>query len=174
MSIGWNLWFPLRPLPCRAWLGVFAIGLCLVGRTFGQTASTGALTGVTLDPSGAVLPGVVVHFAKDGGGERNSVTSDENGRFGFLLLEPGKYELQASRLDFEPLSLAQINIHVTETLRLELHLRLATRVEHAQVSSNPLNVQLDSSALGRVVNESAVSGFPSRHKTHSVLDSLGP
>ena len=174
MSIGWNSWFPLRPLPCWAWLGLFAIGLCLVGRTFGQTASTGALTGVMLDPTGAVLPGVVVHLAKDGGGERKSVTSDENGRFGFLLLGPGKYELQASRLDFEPASLTEINIHVTETLRLELHLRLATHVEHAQVSSNPLNVQLDSSALGRVVNESAVSGLPLVTRNFAQIASLSP
>ncbi len=172
--MGWNSWFPLRPLPCRAWLGVFVIGFCLVGRTFGQTASTGAVAGVTLDPSGAVLPGVVVHLAKDGGGERKSVTSDENGRFGFLLLEPGKYELQASRLDFEPVSLAEINIHVTETLRLELHLRLATHVERAQVSSNQLNVQLDSSALGRVVNQSAVSGLPLVTRNFSQIASLSP
>jgi hypothetical protein len=34
-------------------LGLFAIGLGLAGCTYGQTASTGTLTGVTLDPSGA-------------------------------------------------------------------------------------------------------------------------
>ena len=34
------------------WFGVFAFGLGLMGRTFGQTASIGAVTGVTLAPSG--------------------------------------------------------------------------------------------------------------------------
>jgi hypothetical protein len=72
-----------------------------------------------------------------GGGERKSATSDENGRFGFPLLPPGKYELQASKQDFEPVSLPEITIHITEILRLELHLRLAMRFERAQVSSNP-------------------------------------
>ena len=153
---------------------MFAIGWGLAGRTFGQTASTGALTGVTLDPSGAVLPGVVVHLTKEGGGEKRSATSDENGRFGFLLLPPGRYELQASTPDFELVSLPEINIHVTETLRLELHLRLATRFERAQVSSNPLMVQLDSSALGRVVNESAVSGLPLVTRNFAQIASLSP
>ena len=174
MSIGSNSWSPLRPLPWWAWLGVFAIGLGLVGRTFGQTASTSAVTGTTLDPSGAALPGVVVHLAKEGGGERRSATSDESGRFAFLLLQPGKYELQASKSDFEPVSLPEINIHVTETLRLELHLRLATRFERAQVSSNPLMVQVDSSALGRVVNESAVSGLPLVTRNFAQIASLSP
>jgi hypothetical protein len=117
---------------------------------------------------------VVVHLAKEGGGERKSATSDENGRFGFLLLPPGSYELEASTLDFEPVRLPEINIHVTETLRIELHLRLATRFERAQVSSNPVMVQLDSSALGRVVNETAVSGLPLVTRNFTQIASLSP
>jgi carboxypeptidase family protein/TonB-dependent receptor-like protein len=157
-----------------ALLGVFVIGLGLVSRTSGQTASTGAVTGVTLDPSGGVVPGVVVHLAKEGGGEGKSATADENGRFGFLLLPPGRYELQASAPDFEPVNLPEINIHVTETLRLELRLRLATRFERAQVSSNPLMVQLDSAALGRVVNENAVSGLPLVTRNFAQIAGLSP
>lgn len=53
-----------------------------------------------------------------------------------------------------------MNIHVTETRRFEFHLRLATHFESAQVLSAPLMVQLDSSALGRVVNENAVGNLP--------------
>jgi hypothetical protein len=165
---------PLRPLSWLARLGLFAVGLGLAGRTCGQTASTGALTGVTLDPSGAGLPGVVVQLGKEGGGERKSVTSDQNGRFGVLLLPPGKYELQASKADFEPVTLPEIIIQVTETLRLELHLRLAKRFEHAQVSANPLMVQPDSSALGRVVNESAVTGLPLVTRNFAQIASLSP
>src|SRR4029077_17247732 len=98
-------------------------------KTSGQTASTGALTGFTLDPSGAVLPGVVLQLTVEDGSEARSATSDNDGRFGFLLLRPGTYELQASKVDFRFLSQGDIHVHVAETLRLELHLELATRVE---------------------------------------------
>ena len=174
VSIGSTSWSPLCPLSWLAWLGLFAIGLGLADRTYGQTASTGALTGVTLDPSGSVLPSVVVQLGKEGGGERKSVTSDEQGRFGILLLPPGKYELQASKTDFEPVTLPEIIIQVTETLRLELHLRLAKRSEHAQVFANPLMVQSDSSALGRVVNERAVTGLPLVTRNFAQIASLSP
>jgi hypothetical protein len=90
------------------------------------------------------------------------------------LLPPGKYELQAGTQDFEPVNLPEINVHVTETVRLELHLRLATRVERAQVSSNPPMVQLDSSALGRVVNKNAVSGLPLVTRNFAQIASLSP
>jgi hypothetical protein len=173
VSMGWNSW-ALRRSYRGVWLGVLAIGVVLAGRTFGQTASTGAVTGVTLDPSGAALPGVVVHVAKEGGGETKSATSDENGRFGFVLLPPGKYALQANTLNFEPVSLPEINIQVTETLRLELRLQVATRFERAQVSSNPLMVQPDSSTLGRVVNESAVSNLPLVTRNFAQITSLSP
>ena len=59
------------------------------GSLYSQTASTGALTGVTLDPSGAVLPGVILHLIKEDGSEAKSATSDNNGRFGFLTAATG-------------------------------------------------------------------------------------
>ncbi len=171
---GSNSWSPRKFLPWFPWLGVIAFGLGLVSSTFGQTASTGAVTGVTLDPTGALLPRVVVDLAKQGGGEKKSSTSDSNGRFEFLSLQPGKYKLQASKPDFEPVSLPEITVSITETLRLEVHLRLATRVEHARVSSKAPMVQLDSSALGRVVNENAVSGLPLVTRNFAQIASLSP
>jgi hypothetical protein len=125
-----------------------------------QTASTGALMGVTLDPSGAILRDVTIRLRKTDSSEAISTVSDENGWFGFLLLASGAYELQASKKDFRPLSLPEINVHVTETSRLELRLQIATRAETTQVSSAPLMVQPDTSALGRVVNSETVSRLP--------------
>src|ERR1700760_2480760 len=129
----------------RPWnfLRLVALGLALAGPAHGQTASTGALTGVTLGPSGAVLPGVILHLTLEDGSETKSATSDDNGRFAFFLLSPGTYEVQASKADFNPVGQRGIRVHVTETLRLELHLELATHVERVQVSSDPLMVQLD-------------------------------
>jgi hypothetical protein len=125
-----------------------------------------------LDPSGAVLTGVIVHLAKAGSGEGKSATTDEDGAFRFLLLPPGKYELRASAKDFEPVSLPEITIHVTETLGLELNLRLATRFEHAQVTSDLRMAQLDSSTLGRVVNDDAVSALPLVSRNFAQIASL--
>ena len=72
----------------RRWnfLRLVALSLTCSGGVHGQTASTGALTGVTLDPSGAVLPGVVLHLTKENGSDAKSATSDNAGRFAFFLL----------------------------------------------------------------------------------------
>lgn len=140
----------------------------------GQTASTGALTGLTLDPSGAVLPGVVLHLTLEDGSEARSATSDSDGRFGFFLLRPGTFELQASKVDFKTVSQREIHVHVAETLRLELHLELATRIEQTQVSSRPLMVQPDTAALGRIANQDAISGLPLATRNFAQLAGLSP
>jgi len=149
---------PCRFLSLR--LAILAIALLSSRNMYSQTASTGALTGVTLDPSGATLPGVSVRLARSDGTETMSVSSDENGLFRFFLLPPGTYEVRASKVDFKPLRQPDIHVHVTETVRLQLHLELATRAEKTQVFSNTLMVQLDTSALGRVVDKEAVSRLP--------------
>src|SRR6202008_2696557 len=103
-----------------------------------------------------------------------SATSDENGRFAFLLLPPGTYELQASKIDFRPLTLEDLHVQVTETLRLQLHLELAGRFESTQVSSDSLMTQLDSSSLGRAVNQEAVSGLPLVTRNFTQITGLSP
>ena len=86
----------------------------------------------------------------------------------------GLIRLQASRADFKPMSQPDIHVHVTETLRLELHLELATRVEQTQVSSDPMMVQLDTSALGRAVNKETVSSLPLVTRNFTQITGLSP
>ena len=75
-----------------------------------------------------------------------------------MSLSPGSYELQASKTDFRPLAVQSLHVHVTETLRLELHLELV--IDGLQLFVDALMLQLDTSALGRVADEEAVSGLP--------------
>jgi Carboxypeptidase regulatory-like domain/TonB dependent receptor/TonB-dependent Receptor Plug Domain len=157
-----------------AGLVLLVIATLLSNGLYGQTTATGALTGVVLDPSGAILPGVVLSLTDRETGHTKSATSDEHGRFSFPLLPPGTYELHASKTDFNTLSLTELHIALTETLRIELRLQLAAHFERATVSSEPLLVQTDSAALGRVVNESAVSELPLVTRNFAQIIGLSP
>ena len=149
-------------------MGTFA------GHSMGQTAVTGALAGVALDPSGVVVPGMVLHLRNNDTAEPLSATSDEEGRYRFLLLAPGGYQLDASKAGFAPLHRSDINITVTETLRVELHLQLATVIGSVKVSSEPGMVQTDDSALGRVVNAGAITGLPLVTRNFTQIAGLSP
>jgi hypothetical protein len=154
---------------------ILAIALVLSVRVRSQTASTGALSGVTLDPSGAVLTGVVVRLANQDTGTIQSATSDKDGRFNFLLLPPGRYELQASKTGSDALiAHASVDVSVTEAVHLELRLRVATVFHSIEVYAEAATVQTDSSALGRVVNEIAVGGLPLVTRNFAQIASLSP
>lgn len=161
------------PRPFRLALLV-AVSLGLAGRTGGQTASTGGVTGSVLDLSGRGVPGVAIRVTKEDGDDARSTTSDNLGRFGFPLLHPGTYRLQAAKDDFEPVTLTDLHVAVTETLRVELRLHLATRFERLQVTASTAMVQTDTSALGRVVNEKAVSDLPLATRNFAQIAGLSP
>lgn len=154
------------------WLVFAILGFSPFGRA--QTSATGAISGIVLDPSGAVVPDVSVEISNEAEGVTQSTSSNGYGWFVIPLLPPGTYQLQASRTDFKTLGVSDLHIHVTETLRLELHLQLAARVERSQVLSRSQVLQIDSASLGRIVDETAVVGLPQVSRNFAQITGLSP
>lgn len=117
---------------------------------YSQTASSGALTGVAMDPSSAVLPGAVVHLANRDTGETSSAVSDEQGRFNFLLLPPPRYRVEANSAGFETLT-GDATVNVTETVHLELRFRIQNETSNINVSAEQTMVRAGDSVLGKDV-----------------------
>src|SRR5215469_2497195 len=65
-----------------------------------QTAAAGAITGTVKDASGAVLPEATVVAHNAGTGADTSVTSNAAGVYIAPFLQPGQYELSASKAGF--------------------------------------------------------------------------
>lgn len=172
----------VRMATCEGWqfvraqelLKVLILSVGIASCSYGQTASTGALMGVILDPSGAIIRDTAIQLIREDGSEIKSSTTDENGWFVFLLLPPGTYQLQANKTDFKPLRVSNLHVYVTEKVRLELHLELPSRMERTQVFSTTQTVHLDMSALGRVVNEEAVSRLPLVARNYTQITTLSP
>jgi hypothetical protein len=140
-----------------------------------QTTSTGALTGVMLDPSGAALPDMVVSIVNENTGRSKSAISNRQGRFSFLLLTPGMYEVTIETTKSDGMTgHATVNVTVTETAYLELHLYPATVFQSINVSANAATVRTDTSALGNVVNETAASSLPLATRNFAQIASLSP
>jgi len=158
----------------RGGLAVTTVIALLASHLSGQTTATGALAGELLDPTGAVIPGATLRLVNRSTSRTLTAISSDSGRFSFLLLPPGSYELQASKADFETLELFGLEVYVTETLEVEARMRLATQLQQAQVVSGPLMVQTDNSALGRVVNESTITGLPLVTRNFAQIAGLSP
>jgi hypothetical protein len=151
---------------------IIAIGF-FTESTYCQTASTGALIGTIFDSTGAVLPGVSISLTDQRTNSTKSTTSDMAGDFVFPLLSPGIYEIQVEKTGYALLR-SGATIPVTETIRLDSYLGLATVHERAEVVSAPSMLQTESPTIGRVVNQKAVSSLPLATRNFTQIVGLSP
>jgi hypothetical protein len=174
MNFGLRQVFRLRYRIFRGRLAITIVFALLASSFSGQTSATGALAGEILDPTGAVIPSATLLLVNQSTRRTLTAKSSDSGRFSFLLLPPGSYELQARKTDFETLYLFDLEVYVTETLEVEARMRIATQFQNTEVLSQPLMVQIDNSALGRVVNESTVTGLPLVTRNFAQIAGLSP
>ena len=110
---------------CRVGALVFLLGS---GAALAQTASTGALTGVVTDPSGAVVSGATIHVVNVATGDSHNFASKPDGRYLALLLLPGTYQIDVSKGSFKKAVFTGITVTVTETNRLNVKLAIKAKI----------------------------------------------
>src|SRR3954466_11599765 len=103
--------------------------------------TTGTITGVASDQSGAVLPGVLVTIKNTNTSTVRTVTTSESGAFTVSLLPVGPYEVTFELSGFQPVTLKNIDLHVNDRLRLDAHLSLGGVAETVEVTSGQSLVQ---------------------------------
>jgi Carboxypeptidase regulatory-like domain len=116
----------------KAFILVLISAACMLGQ------STGALSGVVSDSSGAVIPNAQVKVSDDAGNVK-FVTSGEDGAYHVTGLRPGKYTVEttlAGMTQGEPAAVA-IGDGTNTTLNLVLRLTLEKQVVTVQESAGP-------------------------------------
>ncbi len=77
-------------------LGLISILSLAGGTAFAQTSTTGAISGVVTDPTGAVLPNAAVTITDTATGTVLHLTADSSGRYTASLLKPDTYSVSAT------------------------------------------------------------------------------
>src|SRR5215469_12263737 len=155
-------------------LGLLTIIGVPASRALSQTASTGALIGEVLDPTGRGIPGAAVDLKNQEMAASRSTVSDEEGRFLFTLLPPGIYQVTVQKKGYSQAKSA-VSVSVTETARLSIPMKIAGLTQSIEVQADVSGVQTDSGALGRVVGGDMVTGLPlaTRNYTQIAVLSTG-
>lgn len=79
---------------------ILLLVLCLSNKLRAQTTTSGGLTGVVTDPSGAVVPDADVEIRDIAKGATQEAKTDREGVYRFFFLAPGRYTLTVSREGF--------------------------------------------------------------------------
>ena len=89
---------------------------------FGQSLTTGNITGTVLDPSHAVVPNAPVNLKGLDTGSTASATTNSSGGYSFSFLKPGRYQVTVKQPGFaEVTQSVQVQVGQTSNVEIEPH-----------------------------------------------------
>src|SRR5437016_69487 len=149
-------------------VGLIALGSCLV---FAQ-GSTGTISGVVHDSSGAVIPGVTVTAKHIESGLTRSAVSSETGGYNFQLLPVGAYEISTELPGFKQEIRRGINLVVGQEAVVNLTLEVGAPAELVTVTGEAPIVNTTLASTAGLVNESQIKDLPLNGRSFDQLLTL--
>lgn len=147
---------------------------CIAVLTYGQTAQTGALSGLASDAKGGVLPGVKISVTSGDSGQVRTTITQGNGRYLVPLLPPGLYKVEVQGQGFKTSTFEQVRINITETANLNVVMQVGAINEVISVQAEPMQLDTESSALGHITDEHMVEGLPLVSRNYTQILGLSP
>jgi hypothetical protein len=158
----------------RVVLSLLLATIIFVPALFAQTAGTGALSGIVTDASGASILGAQVKVTSDSSGEVRTVTTGAGGTYSVPLLLPGTYLVAASKEGFRTITIPHVRIIVTETNALNIRLEVGQISDKVIVEAEAMQLQTESSTLGRVTSGEQVQTLPLAMRNFTQIIGLNP
>ena len=116
---------------------VSIILLAVSPSALGQSGNEGSIEGIATDPTGAVVPEVVLEITQFQTSVRFSTQSNAAGYFWFPAVPVGTYRLEAKHAGFATLIVNRIEVRVGEHVTVPVPLHLAGDVQSITVQAEP-------------------------------------
>ena len=126
---------------------------------FGQS-STGTITGVVADASGAVIPRAEIAIRQLATSEERTTVTTANGDFNVPFLQPGAYSVNVSAGGFRTQSLTGVTLRVDQTVNLKVVLEIGSSTETIEVAGSAPLVDSSTSSLGQVIENRQILNLP--------------
>ena len=166
-----RLFLPLSNTPLQVTLLAL---LTLCAPCWCQTASTGALTGEVLDPAGRRIARAAIEAKNQEMAVDRSTFSDNDGLFVLPLLPPGQYQIVVTKSGYSQPEPASVQVPLTESVRIVIPMKIAGVSVQIDVQANISPLQVDSIALGRVVDARAIQALPLAARNFTQIVNLSP
>lgn len=128
--------------------GILLLAVLLVClQMFAQESTVrGNLSGVVFDASGAVVPGAKATLTGPTGNK--TLTTENDGKFTFPLLTPGKYNVKVEKQGFRNVDVSGVEVTVGKTASLTVTLQPGAASETVEVTGTTVTVDTASTAVG--------------------------
>jgi hypothetical protein len=141
--------------------GLFSVLVLLLASlaASGQTA-TATLSGVVGDESGAVIAGAAVTVKNTKTGMARNATTDDGGRYSFLNVEPGNYELRVEASGFKTSVRSEVVLTVGGAASVNITMSVGVVTEVVLVEAEEPLIEPTKVELSRVIESRQIEALP--------------
>lgn len=120
----------------------------------------GGITGRIVDTSGARIPGVTVTATNAATNVASTTTTNSDGDYAILFLNPGRCALSAELQGFKKMVRQNLEVRVGEKLGVDLTLEVGGVAEAVTVTAESPVLTTTSGSTGQTVGEKMISMIP--------------
>jgi hypothetical protein len=146
----------LRPRRC---FSAFLLAICFANEFSAQTTTSGAVTGVVTDQSGAVVPNADVEIRDVNKGTTESTNTDRDGVYRFFFLSPSQYTLTVEHDRFRKES-RSVTVLLGTPVTVNITLEVAKANIHLSVTAEAPLVQADNGDVSMTMSQRQISELP--------------
>jgi hypothetical protein len=168
----------MRPKPSWSYLAVafFSVLLLLIAAApvVAQTTQLGTITGTVTDSTGAVVPEASVSIKDLATGNTRSATTNSAGRYVFINVNPGKYDVTISKPGFAKIAIPGDVVEVGTVSTNNVVLKVGSESQTIEVATSGVELQTDNTTIGNTVSGIALQSLPSIARDTSTFLALQP
>lgn len=138
---------------------MLALLVAAAGNLAAQSITTGDVSGVVTDTSGAVVPNATVILKSTESGATQSTATNGQGAYRFALLKPGSYSVTAEAAGFHPITQATV-VYVGQAASVNLRLPVGAATQTVEVTAQAAPVETEDGNLTTTFDLRAVSSLP--------------
>jgi Carboxypeptidase regulatory-like domain/TonB-dependent Receptor Plug Domain/TonB dependent receptor len=153
---------------------LIAAALLLGTATLYAQSGNSTISGAVKDASDAAIPDAKIQIVNIDTGVKVETTSNQDGIYRIPALVPGNYRVEADATGFDHLSRSPIVVQVSQTLALDLVLKVGQHSTAITVEDAAPLTESQSSNIAQVVNRQMLAGLPLPNRAASSLAALAP
>ena len=134
----------------------------------------GAVVGNVTDPSGAAIGNSEVTLTNLGTNEKRTATTNDDGLYQFVNIEPGQYSVEVQKPGFKRTVRSPVTVETQTTAKIDVALQVGDVNQVIEVTAQTPLLQPESSSLGQVIDERKTTELPLNGRNPLNLVSLVP
>ena len=157
---------------------VFTAGLMTVfpsNQAWAQATNTGTVSGQVTDQQGAAIAGAELKLMDTATGNIRTTISNDTGRYTFVNIDPGVYNMEARKSGFELARIPQQKVDVGLVLTINVPMQVGSTSTTVEVQAQAgAELQTTNATVGSTISAKSIEALPNLGRDANAFVLLQP